>query len=203
MIEGSDRGKAFSPFTACGSQSKCCTDRSSIGNTGHKTDTKYTRTHVACLCDWYLCNVPGVALISLPWPNRAARNWLALQYVDIQLTNAASIHVVPKLETLTRLRGNLRTLQPRLRTLSYNGSLNEKIMSCGYELIDIYIKGGGLTTHVLHHYFAVAMEKSKKDVFHLLIVSLFPRNSGITAKNGWYNKITMTTLGTIMFLVLL
>ena len=105
--------------------------------------------------------------------------------------------MVPKLETLTRLSGNLRTLQPCLRTLSYNGSLNEKIMTCGYELIDIYIKGGGLTTHVLSHYFAVAMEKSKKEVFHLLIVSLFPRNSGITAKNGWYNKVTMTTLDTM------
>ena len=70
-------------------------------------------------------------------------------------------------------------------------------MTCGYELIDIYITGDGLTTHALPHYFAVAMEKSKKEVFHLLIVSLFPRNSGITAKNGWYNKVTMTTMDTM------
>lgn len=185
------------PIHCDGSQPKCCTERSSVGNNGHKADTKNTHIHVACLCDWYLCNVPRVALISLPWPNRAARNRLARQYVDIQLTNAASIHVVPKLETLTRLRGNLRTLQPRLRTLTYDGSLNEKIMTCGYELIDIYIEGGGFTTHALPHYFAVAMEKSKKGVFHLLIESLFLR---ITAKNGWYNVVTTTTLNTSMLL---
>ena len=35
--------------------------------------------------------------------------------------------------------------------------------------------------------------------FHLYIttISLFPGNSGITAKNGWYNKVTMTTLNKI------
>ena len=31
--------------------------------------------------------------------------------------------------------------------------------------------------------------------------SLFPRNSGMPAKNGWYNKVTMTTLNTVTFLL--
>jgi len=35
--------------------------------------------------------------------------------------------------------------------------------------------------------------------FDWLIASLSPRNSGITAKDGWYNKVAMTTLNTITF----
>ena len=35
-----------------------------------------------------------------------------------------------------------------------------------------------------------------------MLSSLFPRNSGITAKAGWYNKVDMPTLNTITFLLL-
>lgn len=41
MMGGSDRGKPPFPFTSC-SQTKCCTNRSSISNTGHKADKKYS-----------------------------------------------------------------------------------------------------------------------------------------------------------------
>ena len=35
-----------------------------------------------------------------------------------------------------------------------------------------------------------------------MLASLLPRSSGITAKAGWYNKVDMTTLNTITFLLL-
>ena len=36
-----------------------------------------------------------------------------------------------------------------------------------------------------------------------MLASVFPRNSGITAKAGWYNKFDMTTLNTIKLTFLL
>ena len=39
-------------------------------------------------------------------------------------------------------------------------------------------------------------------VVSITISSLFPRNSGITAKAGWYNKVDMTTLNSVKFLLL-
>ena len=35
-----------------------------------------------------------------------------------------------------------------------------------------------------------------------MLALLFPHNSGISAKAGWYNKVDMTTLNSIMFLLL-